>query len=281
MTELSRRQFLQFSGVVALRHALKFDIPDTPHYARAFAATPIHQTPDGPISGHLWPDSISRLLSVDDHWYQIEQGFVKRTELQPISYDPLESSPSLVQPLTWVTPYIPCAVIREWCAPDAPLVTRIGHGGVMAVVDYLPGDPDWYAMGYADGEPIGWSQALHWRALQPQNKNLDDLHLVVKNPELTIYRHGYALSQTRIATHAEALPFGDYAVTRSQPGGPLAGYEGVPWLFNIGNQMTLGGVYWHNNFGQQEVGPTIQTIPVVAQWLYTHVGQDTHLSIIS
>ena len=55
------------------------------------------------------------------------------------------------------------AVVRAYCAADAPIVARIGHGGVLRVIDYLPpGQSDgigWY--GVADDESsalLGWTQ---------------------------------------------------------------------------------------------------------------------------
>ncbi len=279
MPRLSRRQFLQFSGIAVLGQALGFDIPESSHFGRAFAATPIYHTPDGKVSRHLWPDSVTPLLSATESWYQVAAGYVKRTDLQPITYDPTGQQPALIQPNTWATVNAPSASIRAWCAADAPLVTHIGHGGVLMITDYLPGDPAWYGVGYSAGEIIGWSQAVQWRQAKLQANPTNPLDIVVKQRVMTIYADGKAIAQTSVATSASTLPGGSYQITPGLPGSPQAGYQGTPWLLYWGNQFTLSGVYWHNRFGSVVNGPTIQTTPIMAQWLYTHLSPNSRLII--
>jgi hypothetical protein len=279
MTTISRRQFLQFAGIVIMGQSIGFEIPDAPHFGRAFAAAPVHHSPNGPVTGHLWPDSITPLIAVYENWYQVEQGYVKRADLQPISYDPAAHPSTPVNPPAWAMVVAPSASIRAWCAADAPLVTRIGHGGVMMVVDLLSGDPIWYGIGSSAGERIGWSQASQWRAVDIQARSNDALDIVIQQRQMTIYRNSGAIARTAIATNMDSLPGGEFQITRGMPGSEQPGYHGAPWQLHWGDQFTLSGIYWHNRFGEVVPGPTIQATPVMAQWLYRQLGPDSRVTI--
>ncbi len=74
---------------------------------------------------------------------------------------PDESNP--ISDHGWIEVVAPVAAVRQWCAPDAPLVTRIGHGGIVRVIDRLPGDTLWYGIASETGDLLGWSQAAHWK----------------------------------------------------------------------------------------------------------------------
>src|SRR5690554_8060943 len=80
-------------------------------------------------------------------------------------YAPPQSIASSQSPF-WGEVIAPIAPIRQYCSADAPLVTRIGHGGVAQIVDYLPGEPHgWYGIGNQNGQVAGWTQAIYWQAV--------------------------------------------------------------------------------------------------------------------
>lgn len=276
----SRRQFLHFTGIALLGHAVGFDIPDAPHYGRAFAATPVYQAPNGSVIGQLWPDSITSLIAANNNWYQVAQGYVRRADMQPIGYDPSAPLAPHIQTNKLAVVTAPSASIREWCAADAPLITRIGHGGVMRVVDYLPGSPNWYGIANSIGERIGWSQASHWHAASAEARTTYPLDLVIQQRTMTIFHGGSEIARTRIATNAAALPNGEFEIRRGLPGSEYAGYHGAPWQLEWANQQILSGVYWHNRFGEIEPGPALQTTPTMAQWLYTHIGPGSRIAML-
>lgn len=50
----------------------------------------------------------------------------------------LDETPAQIEkPIFWAEVAGPVAAVRQWCAADAPFVTRIGHGGVAQIIDYL------------------------------------------------------------------------------------------------------------------------------------------------
>ncbi len=152
---LSRRSFLQLVGASLAATALRptsslLAAANTEAYlGRAFSALPIYTTRNAtaaPIA-HLWPDSVATILDRDDDWYQIAGGWVRRAGLQPMlpyaadTYRFVQAAPF------WAEVAAPVAPVRAYCAADAPLVTRIGHGGVSQVIDTLPGEPNgWYGI---------------------------------------------------------------------------------------------------------------------------------------
>ena len=181
MTQVSRRQFLQLAGITVLGHSVGFEITDPleSYYGRALEAAPVFRQPrpDAAQVTSLWPDSVVAITPAKGPWYHASEGYVPWAYLQPIRHQPsypVQRPPSLP---FWAEVRAPVAVIRQWCAPEAPLVTRIGYGGVMHVVDYLPGATDWFGVANADGTFTGWSQALHWQTITARWQPLSALNI--------------------------------------------------------------------------------------------------------
>ncbi len=173
----TRRQFLSIMGVAS---AGAYFLPDffqnstpTRFQGRALKAALVYASPHpaSPIRSRLWPDSITTILDLNDGWYHISEGFVQRESLQPMApFEPV--FPLSIPPAPfWAEVNGPVASVRTFCAANAPLVTRIGHGGVAQVIDFLPGEPfGWYAVGDERGELTGWSQAAVWQAITSEPK---------------------------------------------------------------------------------------------------------------
>lgn len=286
----SRRQFLQLVGVTLLANQLKlpplFDLPSHSPSAvcgRALSVVPVYSGQS--VVGQLWPDSVIPILGLEGDWFRVAEGYVRRVSLQPMQpYEPAEDVP-LPESAFWAEVAGPVAAIRRWCAADAPLATRIGHGGVARVIDALPDERTgkvWYGVAAEAGDLLGWTQAVHWRPAQAQVQTAPDraVHIDLSTQRLMAWDGDQPVLRALIST-SPSLPPGNYAVTGRQTGGfrfhspehPNAFY-GLPWAVFFGNNRALVGVYWHNQFGAPVPGPAVQLTPLLARWLYGWLGDE-------
>ena len=295
MGRYSRRQFLQLTNAAFLSNQLSFSIFSEPQVfpGRTFEATPIYhaQDPHSEVLRHLWPDSIVNVYYAHENWYQLAEGYVQRTAIQPMT----PYSPSNYQPITslpfWAEVATPVAVVRQWCAPDAPLVTRIGHGGVVQIVDRLSGNrerADWYGIATQDDELLGWTQAIFWRPVCAETSPTlrSTLHIDQNTQLLTGYEGGEIVFQTPISSGETMMP-GNHEVTGRQPTGTLVdvpqyaqSFHGVPWRVHFGEDYELSGTYWHNRFGSPVPGPAVQMSTQMAHWLYVWLGDYATISVV-
>jgi hypothetical protein len=288
---LSRREFLKYAGVAVLGSAaagLPTFLHTTPShagYGRALSALPVYAAPSGESKfiKRLWPDTVAPLLDIRGDWYQLDNGYAKRSGLQPVS--PMtETAINPTLPF-WAEVGGAVAIVREWCAADAPMIARIGHGGVAQVVDMLSGDNTaWYALADED-EFLGWSQAGVW---QPVIENIDHIaaqvYINTHAGQIDVVQKDRSLLRAPIALGAALTP-GTYALSQRKRSVKLRvdnasdGY-GVPWKLDCG-AYSLTGAYWHNEFGTQQrvQGASIQVTPPVARWLYHHLPQGTPVII--
>jgi hypothetical protein len=288
LTQLSRRRFLQLAGITFLGSYFdpgQFWRAAEPYplltHGRALAATPVYAAPTqhSALITYLWPDSIIDLQDTIGNWYQTSTGFAQRICIQPITLYPVTHN--LLSLPAWAEVVSPVATVRGWCAADAPLVTRIGHGGVAQVIDYLPADSlsdAWYGIATDSGDPLGWSQAVHWgqppKYLPPLRGNLT-LEINQIKQHLHVNYDRTRLLTTPVSTSQPLLP-GHWSLTRYRPAGSVTGaphrdrlIHGAPWQFQLDNHLLISGVYWHNAFGQPvETGPAVQLPALVARWLY-------------
>lgn len=282
---LSRRQFLQLAGIALFHtHLINFPVP-TLHssYGRTLQAVPVRVRPDytDDVIAHLWPDSIVSISPVQNNWYATQAGFVPKEAVQPVLIQPTTQPffPSTIP--FWAEVLAPCAAVRQWCAADAPLITRIGNGGVLQVIDQLTGTPHWYGVADERGELLGWSQASAW---QPVKHQAIDLPLAIilqaRKQIMTIGTSGHTILEAHVAC-GEELPAGTYTVERHHVSGIRAGsFYGAPWPLKVGDHWTLTGAYWHNQFGVPTPGPAVQTTTYLARWLYEHCGPDSHMIVL-
>jgi hypothetical protein len=290
---LSRRSFLQLVGAslaaTALRPTPLLAASNTETYqGRAFGALPIYATRNAtakPIA-HLWPDGVTTILDGDDDWYQIPSGWVRREGLQPmLPYNPhaylfVKDAPF------WAEVAAPAAPVRAYCAADAPLVTRIGHGGVSQVIDTLPGEPNgWYGIADQTGRLLGWTQGVYWRPIEVEIKDVNDHKLLIdrKRGLMTAYEGTQPILEVPFA-NGVGLQAGDFTTQ----GGAIGGlqwqadksYQGVGWQTLFGDGQMIAGVYWHNRFGHAvSDGPAVQTTPLLARWLYGWLGDKAQIVV--
>lgn len=291
---LSRRSFLQLVGASLAATALRptplllATAPNEVYQGRALTALPVFATRSAsaaPIA-HLWPDSITTILNSDDDWYQIAGGWVRRDGLQPMLPFDSKAYQFVHDVPFWAEVAAPVASIRAYCAADAPLVTRIGHGGVSQVIDTLPDEPNgWYAIADQTGGLLGWTQAVFWRLVELEIKQEQNHTLYVdrKRGLMTAYNDINPILEAPFS-EGVGLQAGDYLSRRGNIGGmrwqDVKIYEGVSWQTMFGDGQTIAGVYWHNRFGHPvNSGPAVQITPLLARWLYGWLGDNIHIVV--
>jgi hypothetical protein len=289
MTIFSRRQFLQLAGIALagvqidparLFHSAPQNAPLT-NMGRALAAAPIYSAPNAQVIAHLWPDSVMPIHDSKGDWYKVPQGYILKTALQPMAL--YETPAQIEKPIFWAEVAGPVAAVRQWCAADAPLVTRIGHGGVAQVIDLLPGEPSpWYGIAAENGDLLGWTQATHWRRVEAENSDVTPLSLEIdqQNQTLTVYQDQIASLHAPISIGQSLTP-GTYPLQRGRMGRMVNNeFHGVPWQISIGDDYNLNGVYWHNQFGSTIPGPAVQITPMLAHWLYQYMDDNGFVTIV-
>lgn len=291
---LSRRSFLQLVGASLAASMLRPSssllaaVNNEVYQGRALTALPIFVTRNvtEKPTAYLWPDSITSIFDSNDEWYQVPGGWVRREGLQPmLPYD--SSSYQFIDAVPfWAEVAAPVAPVRAFCAADAPLVTRIGHGGVSQVIDALPGEPNgWYGIADQKGELLGWTQGVFWQPVEAEI-NQDSNHMLHVNRQhglMTAYEGTKAILEAPFSA-GSGLVSGDFKTQRGSFGGVQwhgdQRYEGVSWQTQFGDGQMIAGVYWHNRFGQAvNSGPAIQTTPLLARWLYGWLGDDAHIVV--
>jgi len=293
----SRRQFLKLSGITLAGSLIGFPslsqrfAAESGYPGRALAATPIYRARHlgSAIVGTLWPDSMTPILDTSDGWYRTAKGYVQRESLQPMTPYLPKSSPQLPDTAFWGEVAGPAAPVRQYCAADAPFVTRIGHGGVAQVVDYLPGEPNgWYGVGDGTGQFLGWTQAIYWQAVDDNRFEAGEptLEIDLIAQRLTVRENGNVILEAPCSTN-QSLHRGIYTVQQRKPCGTqfdnehsLDAFHGVPWIIRLEDDHDLAGVYWHNRFGKEMPGPAIQVTPLLAHWLYGWLQDSSRIDVV-
>jgi hypothetical protein len=162
--------------------------------------------------------------------------------------------------------------VREYCAANAPVVARVGHGGVLRVVALLPGD--WYGVADDENSPLlGWVLAAVISPIALDNA-APTLTLAVDTAafRLDVYEGDQPLLSAPVAIGGELLP-GSYPVTlRNMTAAPQDAFHGVPYALGFGDQQ-LTGAYWHNRFGAPSPGAALQVTPPLAGWLLPRAAE--------
>ncbi len=287
---LTRRSFLQLVGATVaaatlspltrLTAAVNTDV----YQGRALTALPVYVKPGitQPVVGRLWPDSITSIIDQQSEWYRIPEGWVQREGLQPmLVYDPQDYVFSQAAPF-WAEVAAPAVSIRTYCAADAPLVTRVGHGGVLKVIDTLPGEPNgWYGVANEHGDLLGWTQGVFWRPVtfDDDSRSKRTLYFNQQDFLMTAYQGDEVVLQAPFSS-GDGLAAGSFQPLRGLVSGRVAGYYGVPWQTMFGEGQTIAGVYWHNQFGRSVTnGSAVQITPLLARWVYGWAGEDAHIVV--
>jgi hypothetical protein len=287
---ISRRQFFQMTGVAILSTVIP--LPNFPAkaapYGRTLIAAPVRHKPHetAAVKQQHWPDSILALAATNGYWHRTEQGYIARSHVQPMMIDPAAQPTSRIQTFpAWAEVSAAVAAVRQWCAPDAPLVTRIGHGGVAHVVDYLPGEIDWYGIAANSGDLLGWSPAVRWQPITEAIATRLPLKMVISqtSQRMNVSVEGKSLWEANIST-GQSLQAGIYHIERDCAGGlccaaSQVAYHGAAWPLYFSDQAAITGVYWHNQFGESVPGPAVQITPYLARWLYAHCGMGSSVII--
>ncbi|MCZ2095064.1 MAG: twin-arginine translocation signal domain-containing protein [Anaerolineae bacterium] len=275
---LSRRQFLQAAGIAVVAHALpRLPAPsfEPPYgqtlFGRALETLPVHAAPDAaaPLVTRLWSDTVTPILDTRGGWYRLPNGFAPRQGIQPM-IAPARRAETPAAPPFWAEVSGALAVVRAFCAANAPIRARVGHGGVLYVTDYLPDDGiDWYGVAENEGgDLLGWTQTAAWSPASVDHA-LPTLSLAVdtRTRQLTAYDGDRVLLTAPVATGRDLLP-GVYPITRRRPTESQDEHTGAPWSLAFGDDLTLSGAYWHNRFGTTAPGAALQVTPALAKWLY-------------
>ena len=282
MKTYSRRDFLKITGITLTASQINIfpnfqrSFLQNTYQGRALSAAPIYSAPNSAseIVATLWPDSVSHIRTANENWYRLSDGYVERGELQPMF--PQERTADFEIPVFpfWAEVVGPVAPIREHCAANAPLITRIGHGGVAQVIDYLPGEPDgWYGISEDDGNLMGWTQAIHWQPIVETSLSGSEntIRIEIATQTLSVEQNRMIVLQTPCSVDP-GTKHGIYFLEQHKLGGTYKAIEGifhgVPWQLSFDAGIKLMGVYWHNQFGKALQGPAVQVSPLLAQWLY-------------
>lgn len=274
---LSRRDFLRVFGVSAAAVG-GFALPLSPMVptisdsdlvslqARALHTAPIRETPspEAPVVRHLWEDEIFDIRAAVGRWIHSSEGFVAAHDAQPMLVTaPLEIS----EAPCWAAATGAAAAVRAWASDSAPLIEKIGHGGVMRILDRLTpraAADDWIAIADEHDRLIGWSRNTLWSAIDWRTTADADLIVDAALRRAALWESGTERMRADLTVGRLLVP-GEYPVTLLQPGATVTAARqtqlGVPYVQRAGNELSLGGVYWHNHFGAALNGMDIQ-LPV-------------------
>lgn len=286
---LSRRQFLQAAGIALTAAQLsRLNLTSAsatpaqqfePLYGRALATVPVYATPQANAALHsrLWSDTVVPILDSSGGWYRLPDGYARREGLQPL-LEPAQTTPSDAVPPFWGEVTGAVAVIRSWCAANAPMVTRVGHGGVLFVADRLTLDGiDWLGLANdANSALLGWSQAAAWMPAREDARSAAlTLYVDRAAQQLTAYDADQPVLTAPAAAHP-TLTAGTFSIQERSLTLP-SDYAGTPWALRFGANQRLTGAYWHNRFGSPafvtDGSNAIEVAPALARWLYPRAAE--------
>jgi hypothetical protein len=308
---LSRRQFIKQAGAFGIMVGL----PATPNRApevvrgtaalfgtslglpegyeivgRALGQTPIHHTPEesAKVVDYLATDGTYAIQGVAGNgwWYQIADGFVPRTALQPIlPYWP----PALSKTNGWHEVISPFASIRASCSSLSTIQGRVAFGALLYVHDRLVDDhgQTWYAVSGAahGGHLFGWVQASHIGPLKlPEIRvKAPVLWLSTTHHKLSIYDEDKLLGE--MAIWGAPVFYGNWRVNvvdlaQEMPIPPYV----YPYVMSINTPQKptrVSGAFWHNMFGTQNNAFGQVQLPLFgARWLYAMVASNGPVDVI-
>lgn len=256
-------------------------------HGRALIAAAVTDRPGGArIIRHLWPDSIVRILSRSGMFFQIADGFVPVTALQPM-IPSTEPAPPLAAFPVIAEVVGAAAAVRGYCSPEAPLIARIGHGGTAKLLERLDTtDGSWYAVADDTEAHLGWTPAAHWRAAEPfiLGQTGDIAIDLRRRLAQAVDLNGEVVFTAPLAAHA-ATPVGTFTVREWNSSlcssGQANRRHGVPWALTLSNGWVLAGAYWHNHFALEPAadGPALQVTPAAAKFFYSWVGPRNTITI--
>lgn len=290
---LSRRHFLQLSGIALASVSLPQLASAAPSpaqsaapvletiYGRAFGTTRVYAAPRvaGEIGSRLWANTVTPILDAAGDWYHLPEGYVLRQHMQPM-IAPTQPSETTFSPPFWAEVSGAVATVYRSCAVDMHPRLRIGHGGILRVIDWLPSAAipsdglDWYGVADSEhGDLLGWTQASVWSPIDVETA-APGLTLAAdkQSYQLTVYDGARALLTAPFSARPYLAP-GVYPISERSVSRTAYSQRGAPWSLTFGDDLRLTGVYWHNQFGKPASGDTLQVTPPLARWLYPRTAE--------
>ncbi|MCB9437554.1 MAG: hypothetical protein H6673_11280 [Anaerolineales bacterium] len=238
MTNVSRRQFLQFMGLTGLSTQLRWLETPTALQGRALGRVAVLERPqlNATRLTTLWPDSVHRVSIHNADWLRVGQGYAPVTAFQPmLTPDPATTLTSFP---AWAEVVAPVVVVRAYCAGDAPLRERLEHGQVVEVQRALQDDKGAQWLQVSNG----WLQAEHVQAAPMSSEQGPATQLRIGQGMMEVFAHQKRILRAACRTPRQ-LPAGGRLVQK-QP----ATQHGEPWYLDFGS-VHLHGVCHHNQFG--------------------------------
>ena len=281
--DVSRRDFLKLAGITttlaSLPSGISLALASEARYGRVLHLTDLYKHPDSnaKIIGRYLPDSIQPILDYQDGWVRMLDGFASETAIQPMltaSTMPVDRIP------TWLEVIAPYAAVRRWCAADAPLMARMGHGAVIeavAALDDRHGDM-WFQVAL-DGNASGWIQAqqLQPAAIHPSRQVH---HARIENQSLILLNGEHEIACFALA-YPPDMSAGEHHIIQRTPGFHRSDYSGIPWRLETNRGLILHGAYWHNQFACQHTSSmSIELSVIAAKTVYALLPEGSFITIV-
>jgi len=283
---LSRRAFFQSFGITLAGSLLTVPggttalngTDGTPPslWGRALQTTPIYagMRTTMPVIRRLWEDDILPIEATHAQWLRVSDGFIQRQALQPVVPYP---AATLTAPPFWGEVTQASTAVHHWCAPDAPIITRIGFGGISQIIDHLTSaDRHWYALADADHHILGWSRAEDWTPVSNATVSPSGIVLIERSAYQAslLLQDGSIALQAQIALGQPLISAGVYALEQRTYSGTITAngihYHGAPWQTVFAHEAVMSGVYWHHRFGATVPGCALQLPISFARAIFHH-----------
>ena len=278
---ITRRTFLQLSGVTLATTQLGWGFPNQPSLeairGRALGIVPVFEQPntDTPILRKLWADSIHFIQgSKHKDWVEVADGYVLLRDMQPMMLPDEDKAIFRGEIPDFVEVIAPFTPIRQYCAANAPLIARVGHGGVLPIFHHLVDDKSnlWLQT------ENGWLQVNHVQKIDIESLSNPEIHVIAKQNQLEIYNQKTKLIQLS-CNLPSTLPR-QASVTALKPCCTLEANDvirqGVPWQIELNHgEVVLTGVYWHHDFKQVALPQHIELSVIGAKMLFKLINKET------
>jgi hypothetical protein len=225
----------------------------------------------------------------NDVWYQIDDGYVYSSLVQPVKDVQNDPIPELSKATPWGELTVPVSQSRWTPAGDARPASKLYYGGVFRVISSLQDDAGvwWYQLGAGVSHGAGpWIRASDLRRfsveeLSPLSPEVADkrIEIHIGDQTLTAFESGEPVLFTRVATGKgkNFTPRGSYRVWRKAIGQRMIGGEGsdaydlpgvpFPTYFTY-RGIATHGAYWHNDFGVVRSHGCINMQSDLARWIW-------------
>jgi lipoprotein-anchoring transpeptidase ErfK/SrfK len=263
--------------------------------------------PEGAQLGYVYPDDVVHILrevvglgmAFHTHvWFELEQGYVYSTYLQPVMNLPQTPLTTVPPDGVWtevVTPYVDARALPD---PKAKKVYRIYYSAVYQIAEVVAGadGQPWYRVAMETQETM-YAPAQVFRVITadeitPLSPNVDPnekkVSVYLADQALSAFEGTHEVFRARISSGANyfgpdghtlvngtpggAHPIWQKRISRHMQGGTVDnGYDvpGVGWVsYFSSNGAALHSTYWHNDFGIPKSHGCLNCRPDDAKWLF-------------